>query len=174
MPITRTFVIAALSLGGASHGAFAQNYPARAARIIVPWTPGGTADLLARIAGQKFSETWGQQFIVDNRPGASGLIGTEVAAKAAPDGHTLLMIDPALVVAQNLLEKPGFDPLKDFTYVMPTMRSYMGLVINSKLPFKSLGEFLAHAKAKPNDNSSTGTPAMTAPDSAGRFQTLSM
>ena len=63
MPITRTFVIAALSLGGASHGAFAQNYPARAARIIVPWTPGGTADLLARIAGQKFSETWGQQFI---------------------------------------------------------------------------------------------------------------
>ena len=77
-------------LCAASTSAFAQTYPARAARMVVPWTAGGTADLMARIASQKFSESFGQQFIVDNRPGAGGLIGTEQVAKAAPDGLTLL------------------------------------------------------------------------------------
>src|SRR4029079_11466181 len=78
-----------------SSSAFSQNYPSRTARMIVPWTAGGTADLMARVASQKFSESFGQQFVVDNRPGAGGLIGTDQVAKAAPDGLTLLLATPA-------------------------------------------------------------------------------
>ena len=88
-------VLIAALLCAASTSALGQNYPARAARMVVPWTAGGTADLMARIASQKLAESLGQQFVVDNRAGAGGLIGTEQVAKAAPDGHTLLLATTA-------------------------------------------------------------------------------
>lgn len=164
-----TRVAGALLLGAAvaagaptAHAQTPVNYPTQTVTLVVPFPAGGPPDVISRILQPKLQELLGKPVVIENKAGAAGAIAATFVARAAPDGHTLLMIDPALVVAQNLLEKPGFDPLKDFTYVMPTMRSYMGLVINSKLPFKSLGEFLAHAKAKPNDirygTSGTGSP----------------
>ena len=95
-----------------SSAAMAQNYPTRSIRYIVPFPPGGSPDIVGRLISAKLAERMNVQVVVDNRGGAGGIIGSEIAARAAPDGHTLLMIDPALAVAQNLLEKPGFDPLK--------------------------------------------------------------
>src|SRR5438045_8223035 len=88
-------VLIAALMCAAFNCALAQTYPSHTARMVVPWTAGGTADLMARIASQKFAESFGQQFVVDNRPGAGGLIGTEQVAKAAPDGHTLLLATTA-------------------------------------------------------------------------------
>src|SRR6476660_7603164 len=116
MPAPRILITALLS--AACTVAVAQNYPSRPARMVVPWTAGGTADLMARISSQKFSESFGQQFVVDNRPGAGGLIGTEQVAKAAPDGLTLLLATTAPnSVAPSLYAKLPFDPVKDFASV---------------------------------------------------------
>lgn len=162
MSITRIFVMISLTIAAAD-GALAQNYPTRAARIIVPWTPGGTADLMARIAGQKFSETWGQQFIVDNRPGASGLIGTEVAAKAAPDGHTLLLATTAPnSVAPSIYSKIPFDPVKDFASISLISTTCYVLSVHPTMPVKNARELVALAKARPGQmtfsSPGAGTP----------------
>ena len=111
-------------LASLSTGAAAQTYPTKPLRIIVPWTAGGTADLLARTTAQKLSEGLGQTVIVENRPGAGGLIGTEVAAKAAPDGYTLLLATTAPnSVAPSLYPKIPFDPVKDFASISLVART---------------------------------------------------
>ncbi len=141
----------------------AQSYPSRAARMIVPWTAGGTADLMARIASQKFSETFGQQFVVDNRAGAGGLIGTELAAKAAPDGHTLLLATTAPnSVAPSLYAKIPFDPVKDFASISLMATTCYVLSVHPSMQVSNAKQLVALAKARPGQltfsSPGSGTP----------------
>ena len=155
-------LIATLLCTGA-YSVFAQSYPSRAARMVVPWTAGGTADLMARIASQKFSESFGQQFVVDNRPGAGGLIGTEQVAKAAPDGHTLLLATTAPnSVAPSLYAKIPFDPVKDFASISLMATTCYVLSVHPTMPVKNARELVALAKARPGQltfsSPGSGTP----------------
>ena len=141
----------------------AQQYPSRASRIIVPWTAGGTADLMARIAGQKYAEAFGHQFIVDNRPGAGGIIGTDQAAKAAPDGHTLLLATTAPnSVAPSLYSKIPFDPVKDFASISLMATTCYVLSVHPSMPVKTARDLVALAKARPGQltfsSPGAGTP----------------
>ena len=150
-------------LWAASCAAFSQAYPTRTARMVVPWTAGGTADLMARIASQKFSENFGQQFVVDNRPGAGGLIGTEQVAKAAPDGHTLLLATTAPnSVAPSLYAKIPFDPVKDFASISLMATTCYVLSVHPSMPVKNARELVALAKARPGQltfsSPGAGTP----------------
>ena len=161
MPVTRPLIAALLC--AASAFAHAQQYPTRASRIIVPWTAGGTADLMARIAGQKFAEALGQQYIVDNRPGAGGLIGTEQAAKATPDGHTLLLATTAPnSVAPSLYAKIPFDPVKDFASISLMATTCYVLSVHPSMPVKTTKDLVALAKARPGQltfsSPGAGTP----------------
>ena len=141
----------------------AQSYPSRAARMIVPWTAGGTADLMARIASQKFSETFGQQFVVDNRAGAGGLIGTELAAKAAPDGHTLLLATTAPnSVAPSLYAKIPFDPVKDFASISLMATTCYVLSVHPSMQVSNAKQLVTLAKTRPGQltfsSPGSGTP----------------
>jgi tripartite-type tricarboxylate transporter receptor subunit TctC len=156
-------VLIAAFLCAASSCAFAQNYPARSARMVVPWTAGGTADLMARISSQKFSESFGQQFVVDNRPGAGGLIGTEQVAKAAPDGLTLLLATTAPnSVAPSLYAKLPFDPVKEFASVSLMATTCYVLSVHPSMPVSNARQLVALAKARPGQltfsSPGSGTP----------------
>jgi tripartite-type tricarboxylate transporter receptor subunit TctC len=120
--------------------------------LIVPQAPGGANDTVARILAAKLSETFGQQFIVDNRPGAGGNIGTAAAAKARPDGYTLLLtVNSAHVINPFLYKNPGFDPVKNFEPVTPIATVAYLLVVNPSFPAKSVKELIDLAKAKPGE-----------------------
>jgi tripartite-type tricarboxylate transporter receptor subunit TctC len=143
-------VLACASIAAFTAHAHAQSYPAKPVRIIVPWTAGGTADLLARVLAQKMTESFGQQVIADNRPGAGGLIGTEIAAKAAPDGYTLLMGTTAPnSVAPSLYSKIPFDPARDFAYLSLVARTCYVLSVHPSMPVKTVRDLIALAKARP-------------------------
>ncbi len=155
-------LIAALLCASSSY-AVAQNYPSRTARMIVPWTAGGTADLMARIASQKFSESFGQQFVVDNRPGAGGLIGTDQVAKAAPDGYTLLLATTAPnSVAPSLYAKLPFDPVKDFASISLMATTCYVLSVHPSMPVSNARQLVALAKSRPGQltfsSPGSGTP----------------
>ncbi len=142
----------------------AQNYPAKPIRIIVPYSPGGTTDILTRAVGQKLTEAWGQQIIVDHRPGASGMIGAEAAAKAAPDGYTALMAYTAeIVIMPGIMKKMAYDPLRDFAPVTLGAITPMILVAHPSLPVKNVKEFVALAKVRPGElpyaSAGNGSPA---------------
>ncbi len=123
-------------------------FPTKPIRIIVAYTPAGTTDILARAIGQKMSETWGQPVIVDNRPGAAGNIGTEVAARANPDGHTLVMGTAGTHgINVSLYRKLGWHPVNDFAPVSLSAMVPNIMVINNALPVKNVREFLAYVKA---------------------------
>jgi tripartite-type tricarboxylate transporter receptor subunit TctC len=144
--------MAAATLAAAAHGvAFAaQAYPTRPIRIVVAYTPAGATDILARVIGQKMNEAWGQPVIIENRPGANGNIGTEYAAKAAPDGHTFLMTTAGPHgINPSLYRKLGYDAVKDFTAVSLVALVPNILVVNNALPAKSVKELIAYAKANP-------------------------
>jgi tripartite-type tricarboxylate transporter receptor subunit TctC len=132
-------------------GAFAQPYPSRPVRIVVPTSPGGGNDFMARLVGQKLGERLGQQFIVDNRPGAGGAIGTAQAAKAAPDGYTLLLGFVGQLAMSPHVEKVGYDPLKDFVGVSLLASSYHILGVHPSLPVRSVKQLIAFAKARPGE-----------------------
>jgi tripartite-type tricarboxylate transporter receptor subunit TctC len=141
-------IAAALALGFAS-GASAQQYPTKPVRLIVPYTPGGGVDIMARLASPKLAERMGAQFVVENRAGGGTIIGTEVVARAAPDGYTLLFANPALTASPALNEKLPFDPVQSFTAVSMFGSSYNVLVVHPSLPVKTVKELVALAKAKP-------------------------
>jgi tripartite-type tricarboxylate transporter receptor subunit TctC len=126
----------------------AQSYPSRPVRFIVPNPPGGGTDLVARIVAQKVSEQWGQNLVVDNRPGAGGIIAVELAARAAPDGYTLLVAHFPLAITVNLA-KVTFDPVRDFAPVTLLATTQNVLAVNPSVPAKSVKEFVAWAKSKP-------------------------
>jgi tripartite-type tricarboxylate transporter receptor subunit TctC len=142
------FVIAVAGLAG-SAAAFAQDYPSKPAKIIVGFAPGGVADITVRIVAQKLSERLKQQFLVENRPSAGGIIAAEAVAKAPPDGHTLLLISNGNAVSASLFKKLSYDPVKDFATVAQI--GYFGLAIvtgnDSKL--KTVKDVIAAAKADP-------------------------
>ncbi len=124
-------------------------YPNRPVRIIVAYTPAGTTDILARVIGQKMNEAWGQQIVVDNRPGANGNIGTELAAKATPDGYTLLMATAGTHgINPTLYTKLAYDALKDFEPVSLVAIVPNILVVNNSVPAKSVKEFIEWARSR--------------------------
>jgi tripartite-type tricarboxylate transporter receptor subunit TctC len=126
---------------------YAQAYPAKPVRIMVGFAPGGSTDVTARILAQELTKLWGQQVVVDNRPGASGMIGADLAAKAAPDGYTLLVSpQTSIVVAPLLFQKMTYDPIKDFATVGVVGSTPQLLVIHPSLPPQNFREFTAFAK----------------------------
>ena len=130
--------------------AFAQDYPSKPVRMVVPFPPGGTTDILARAVGQKLSESWGQQVVIDNRPGAGGNIGTDIVAKSPADGYTLLMGTVGThAINASLYGKLPFDPVKDFAPVTLVASVPNVLVVNSTVDSKSVKELIALAKSKP-------------------------
>jgi tripartite-type tricarboxylate transporter receptor subunit TctC len=138
----------------------AATYPNKPVRIIVPFAPGGASDILARSIGQKFTEKLGQPVIVENKPGADGMIGADLTAKAAPDGHTLLLLDiSTITMAKALYAKPPFDPAKEFAGVSMLVFSPHALVVHPSVPANNLKELQAWAKENPgklNFGSSSG------------------
>ena len=134
----------------AAAGAWAQNYPIKPVRVIVPFAPGGATDIVARIVGLKLTETWGQTVVVDDRAGAGGNIGADLAAKAAPDGYTLFMTSGSIVTAnQYLFKKLSFNPEKDLIAVTNVASGPQALVVHPSFPAKNVKELIAMAKAKP-------------------------
>src|SRR5215831_9518798 len=140
----------------------AQSYPAKTVRIVVPFGAGGPADIYARLLGQRLQESLGQPFVVENRPGAGSIIGTEVVAKAPPDGYTLLLMSNTHTVNETLVPKKPFALMKDFVPVVPINYSDLLLVVHPSVPARSVKELVALAKAKPRGlnyaSSGTGTP----------------
>ncbi len=135
---------------GAAAMACAQAYPQRPVRIINTTAAGGPAEMVARVLGQKLTETWGQQVVVDTRAGAAGTIGAEIVARATPDGYTLLLGSGATMVIAPLVQKSvAYDPLRDFAAVSMVVTSPFGLVVHPSLGAKTVPELIAVAKAKP-------------------------
>ena len=131
-------------------GAAAQTgYPAKPVRFIVPSAAGGGTDIIARALAQKLSESLGQQFVVDNRPGAGQMIGIEMAAKSPADGHTILMAASTLAINPIMYKKVPYDPLRDFAPITQAASLANVLVVHPSLPVKSVGELIAYAKQRP-------------------------
>jgi len=138
-----------IALGIASVGSLAQQYPSRPIRLIIPFAPAGTNDIIGRVVAQKTSELLGQAIVADNRDGAGGTIGSTLAARSQPDGYTLLLGHiGTLAVNPTLYRKPGYDPLKDFTPITLVAKLPNLMAVNPKLPAKTVAEFIALAKAK--------------------------
>ena len=150
----------------------AQNYPTKQIELVVPFVAGGTTDNIARLMAQRFTESWSQTVIVNNRPGAGSAIGTAAVAKAAPDGHTLLVTTFAFAVAPAL-QKVSFDPIKDFAPITEIASLPMMLVVHPSIPAKNLEEFIALAKASPEglDYASSG-PGTSTHLAAEMFNTM--
>jgi tripartite-type tricarboxylate transporter receptor subunit TctC len=151
-------------------GACAQNYPTRPIRFIVPYVAGGAGDIFARTIGQKFYEAMGQTVVVDNRPGANGIIGTDLVAKAPPDGYTIVMGNSApFVLNPALYSKLPYDPVRDFAPVTQgTYYAYV-LVVHPSVPAKTVQELIAFAKAKPGQLAYGSTGTGSANHLAGEF-----
>jgi tripartite-type tricarboxylate transporter receptor subunit TctC len=147
----RAAPIGVLVLMIAAGVAAAQSYPSRPVRIVVPTSPGGGNDFVARLVGQKLGERLGQQFIVDNRPGAGGSIGTTVAAKAPADGYTLLLGFVGQLAMYPHVEAAEYDPLKDFIGVSLIASSYHVLAVHPSLPVRSVKQLIALAKSRPGE-----------------------
>lgn len=128
----------------------APRYPTRPVRMIVPLPPGGSTDIVARIVAQKYTETWGQQVVVDNRPGAGTSLGSELAARATPDGYTLLFASGSLATNVPLYSKLPFHPIKDFVPIGIVGQSFYVLLVQPSLGVNSVQELITMAKAKPN------------------------
>ncbi|MDX3907360.1 MAG: tripartite tricarboxylate transporter substrate binding protein [Pigmentiphaga sp.] len=143
---------AGLLLACAATAAAAQEFPSKLVRIVVPFSAGGVADLIARGIASDLSKTWGQPVVVENKPGASTIIGSEAVAKAAPDGYTLLMAnDPSLSSNQYLFSKLPYDPVKDFAPVINIVSGATVFVAGPALKGATLAEFLAAAKDRPGE-----------------------
>lgn len=138
-----------LALAAFCGAATAQNYPAKPVRMVVGYPPGGPTDLIARIVSQKLSESWGQQVIVDNRPGASGMIGAELTVRAAPDGYTLLMVPVTYAVTPSLYPKMSYDAAKDLAPVAQVAAAPFILVVHPTLPVKTVKDLIALARSRP-------------------------
>jgi tripartite-type tricarboxylate transporter receptor subunit TctC len=153
-----TLVLASLLLSGA---ALAQSYPNRPVKVVVPWPPGQATDIAARMLAQKMQEALGQPFVIDNRAGAGGAIGTEVALKSAADGYTLLAASSGPVSIMPSLQKIPYEPLKDLTLIGLITRNPYALVVGAGFPANNAREFIALVKANPDKYTfaSSGTGA---------------
>lgn len=144
------------------------NYPDRPIRLVVPLAIGGAVDTVARVIGPYLSKSLGQQIIVDNRPGAGGVIGTEIAAKANPDGYTMLMYDNSLTVMPNIFKSLPFDPAKDFVPITSVSSVPFVLVVNMSAPYKSVDDLITAARSKSGQlnygSAGIGSPPHLAPE----------
>jgi tripartite-type tricarboxylate transporter receptor subunit TctC len=164
-------IVVGLSLVIVSHAGVAQNYPAKPIRIIVPYPPGGTSDILTRMVGQKLTESWGQSVIADSRPGAAGIIGVELTVRAPADGYTLVLMDVGnLTIIPSVYRKVPFDTARDLAPVGMVSYSPHLLSVHPSLPARTTAELIAVAKKQPGKlNYATGLG--TAPHFAGMLFT---
>ena len=177
--LERLGAAAVLALAVTSGAALAQpakkgaaaNFPVRPIRLVVPVPPGGSSDASARIIGQKLTERWNQQVIIDNRAGAAEIIGTEIIARANPDGYTLVLVSLRYSVNPSLLKLP-YDPVRDFDPVTMTAAVGNVLVVNGKTPVKSVKELIAIAKQKPGELTFASSGVGGAPHLIGEFFAL--
>ena len=145
-------VCTTLALSVFSAGAMAQPaYPSKPIRLVVPFGPGGFTDVVARILGQKLGESLGQGVVIENKPGAGSMIGSDFVAKAAPDGHTLVIVSSTHVISPWIYKNVPYDPIKSFTPVSKLVDSPYVLLTNPKVPVNNVREFIALAKAQPNN-----------------------
>jgi tripartite-type tricarboxylate transporter receptor subunit TctC len=153
---------AAAALPALGRVASAQSYPSRPVRIIVGFAAGGPTDVLARLIGQWLSARLNQQFIIENRPGASGNLATETVINAPADGHTLLMVSPSNMINATLYDKLKFDFIRDVAPVASVLRTYYVMEINPSVPVSTVPQFIAYAKARPGQismsSAGSGTP----------------
>ena len=142
--------VAAVSLAAAAAAQTPDDYPNRPIRIIVPQAAGSGVDLQARVLAQKMGELWGQQGVVENRPGANAIVGMEAGAKAAPDGYTLIYAPVSAVAMNNFIyKKLPYDPLRDFVPITQTVANPLGAVVNPASGIKSIKDIVERAKANP-------------------------
>ncbi|MGV3629291.1 MAG: tripartite tricarboxylate transporter substrate binding protein [Betaproteobacteria bacterium] len=166
-------LLTALALAMACGTAIAQSYPAKAVRIVVGYPPGGPTDVLARIVAQKLTESWGQQVLVDNRPGASGMIGAEVTVRAIPDGYTLLMVPVTYAVTPSLYPKMSYDAVKDLAPVAQVAAAPFILVVHPTLPVKTVKDLITLARSRPAQINYASASAGGMPHLAGElFNTM--
>ena len=167
------FLVAATGVAWAqpAKGDAAATYPNRPIRLVVPVPPGGSSDGVARVVAQKLTDTWGQQVIVDNRSGAAEIIGTDIVAKANPDGYTVVLVSLRYSVNPSLLKLP-YDSVKDFDPVTMTAAVGNVLVVNAKTPLKSVQELIALAKQKPGELTFASSGIGGAPHLTGEFFAL--
>ncbi len=163
--ISRTFKLMALGLAmasGLAHAQNAQSYPNRPVKIVVPFAAGGPADNYARFMAQRLTDELKQPFVIDNKPGAGSIIGTDFAAKSPADGYTLLMMSNTQTVNESLIPKKPFALMKDFVGIAPVNYSNLLLVVHPSVPVKNVSELVALAKSKPGKlnfaSSGNGTP----------------
>ena len=156
VPRHAVHVLAAFAACSIAHHAIAQDYPARPIRFVVAFPPGGGADTLARILGSQVAERVGQQVVIDNRAGAGGNLAGEIAARAAPDGYTILQTTVGHAIAMSLYPKLQFDLLRDFAPVTQLASTPFMLMVNPSLPATSVNELIALAKSKPLNYASSG------------------
>ena len=149
--------------------AHAQPYPQKPIRLVAPFAPGGGTDILARLVGQKASEMLGQQLIVDNRGGAGGTIGTDIAAKAPPDGYTLILVSASHAINPGLYQNLPYDSVSDFAPITQIATSPGILVVNPSLPVKSVKDLIALARAKPGQINYASAGSGTPPHLAGEL-----
>jgi tripartite-type tricarboxylate transporter receptor subunit TctC len=167
----RAALCVALSVGGA--GVLAQSYPSKPVRIVVPFGPGGVGDISARVLAQKLSETMGQQALVENRPGAGGIVASETVAKADPDGHTLLLLTNGQAVSVSLFKSLPYDAVKDFAPVSTLGLFDMVVLVNSEWKISSVSQLVGHAKQNPGKlNIATINPGGTQHLAAELFKSM--
>ena len=147
--LSRVVALAALFAAQVAHTAQAQTYPTRPLRMVVPFVAGGTTDIFARMTAQHLNEAWKQPVVIDNRAGAAGNIGSELVAKATPDGYTLLMASPGFVINSTLHKRAGFDPLKDFAAVIFVSLTPLVVTVHPTVPAKTLAELIDLARKQP-------------------------
>src|SRR3954452_22170944 len=162
-------LVSAAALPIISGVAEAQTYPSRPVRVIVPFPPGGNNDLVARLMGQWLSERLGQQFIIDNRPGAGTNIGTEAAVRAPADGYTLLIAGPPSAINATLYEKLNFNFIRDTVPVASVLRAPFVMEVNPSLPAKTVPELIAYAKANPGKISMASAGTGSGPHVVGEL-----
>ena len=144
-----TFLALPMMLVPLASAETAADYPNKPIRLITPFSAGATTDVISRIIAEKMSADWGQPVVVENKPGAAGLLGTDLAAKAAPDGHTIVNVISSHVVHKDLVKEVPFDALKDFEPVIHLARTPLALVVSNKLPVSNAQEFVAYMKKNP-------------------------
>ena len=167
---SHVWLLAAVALTWAFDGNAQQNYPNRSVRVVLFLPAGGAADLQARLVAQKLGETFGQNFIIDNRPGMGGVIGTGIVAKAAPDGYTLLAGGITTHgIGPHVYSKLPYDPVKDFTPIILSSTMPIFLLVNAQVPAKSVSELVALAKAKPESINFASPGTGSAPHLVGEL-----
>ena len=170
--VRRALILSGLALA-LSTGALAQNYPTQPVRILLPYGAGGVADITARVVAQKLSQNLGQQVIIDNRPSAGQIVATEAVMKAEPDGYTLLWFNQGHAVSVSLFNSLPYDPAKDFLPISTVGFFGMALLVDSKSPYKSVGDLIAAAKANPGKlNVGTTSPGGTQYIAAELFKSM--